>query len=103
MTTIETAHDVRQLRGPILVFGASGFIGCNLFLHLRSIRSDVYAITHNPRSAWRLRLANVESSQILYCDVTYRNSVHELFASVIRGRSSISVLMVHMLVKMMLL
>ncbi len=85
MTTLESAHDVRQLRGPILVFGASGFIGCNLFLHLRSIRSDVYAVTHNPRSAWRLRLAEVDSSQILYCDITYRNSVRDLFATVKPG------------------
>lgn len=85
MTSIETAHDVSQLQGPILVFGASGFIGCNLLLQLSSIRSDVYAVTHNPRSAWRLRLANVDASRILYCDITYRNSIRELFTSVKPG------------------
>lgn len=81
MTDTMSAHDVQQLRGPILVFGASGFIGCNLLLRLLATRSDVFAVTHNPRSAWRLRLANVESSRMLYCDVTYRNSVRELLTS----------------------
>ena len=81
MTDANSASDVKQLRGPILVFGASGFIGCNLLLHLLNVRSDVFAVTHNPRSAWRLSLANVDQSRILYCDVTYRNSVRELISS----------------------
>jgi nucleoside-diphosphate-sugar epimerase/glycosyltransferase involved in cell wall biosynthesis len=44
---------VTNLKGPILVFGASGFIGANLFRQISQYRSDCYAvISRSP--AWRL-------------------------------------------------
>jgi len=42
-----------QLQGPILVLGASGFIGANLLRLLLQYRSDVYG-TSSDASAWRL-------------------------------------------------
>jgi dolichol-phosphate mannosyltransferase len=85
MITKEQAGDIKALKGPILVLGASGFIGSNLFDALRAQRSDVFAVSHNPRSAWRLRLMGVDPSAILYCDITYPNSVTALFSSVKPG------------------
>ena len=85
MITKEQAGDIKALKGPILVFGASGFIGSNLFDALRAQRSDVFAVSHNPRSAWRLRLMGVDLSAILYCDITYPNSVTALISSVKPG------------------
>ncbi len=44
---------IDSLQGPILVLGASGFIGANLLRTLLARRSDVFGTTSNP-SPWRL-------------------------------------------------
>jgi polyisoprenyl-phosphate glycosyltransferase len=46
--------NIRALKGPILVTGASGFVGANLFKKLYDVRDDVYAIVHGDKG-WRLR------------------------------------------------
>ena len=46
-------HHVEHLRGPILVLGASGFVGANLLRILLEHRSDVVG-TSSRGSAWRL-------------------------------------------------
>jgi nucleoside-diphosphate-sugar epimerase len=71
--------DILQLEGPIFVFGASGFIGANVVETLRTYRSDVYAISHNPKSAWRLKLMQVDDAHLLYCDINYRSSIETIF------------------------
>ncbi len=45
--------NIRQLQGPILVLGASGFIGANLMRMLLQHREDVYG-TATQLPAWRL-------------------------------------------------
>ena len=58
---------IRQLPGPILILGASGFIGANLFRYLLRCRTDVYGTSSRP-TAWRLEglpAANVISADIL--------------------------------------
>lgn len=73
------ANKIQALKGPIFIFGASGFIGANLLQSILRYRKDCYAITHNPRSAWRLRLLNVADENVLHCDVNYKKSVDSLF------------------------
>ena len=46
--------NIRALKGPILVTGASGFVGANLFKKLYSVRDDAYAVVHRDKG-WRLR------------------------------------------------
>lgn len=46
------AH-IRALHGPVLVTGASGFIGANLFRMLTAVRDDVYGVVRRARN-WRL-------------------------------------------------
>ena len=46
------AH-IRALRGPILVTGAAGFIGANLFRRVHAVRSDVIAAVRRGKN-WRL-------------------------------------------------
>ena len=44
---------IRSLQGPILVLGASGFVGANLVRALLEHRSDVFGTTTRT-PAWRL-------------------------------------------------
>lgn len=53
MTPWDAAQDVARLHGPILVLGASGFVGANLFRTLLAVRDDV-AGTARRLPAWRL-------------------------------------------------
>lgn len=72
-------ENINQLKGPIFVFGASGFIGANIVETISKFRDDVFAITHNPKSAWRLKILNINPSMILYCDINHKSSVDSLF------------------------
>jgi nucleoside-diphosphate-sugar epimerase/glycosyltransferase involved in cell wall biosynthesis len=53
MNDDELAKKIMKLQGPILVLGASGFIGANLFRALLKRRDDAYGTTHHS-PAWRL-------------------------------------------------
>jgi nucleoside-diphosphate-sugar epimerase/glycosyltransferase involved in cell wall biosynthesis len=71
--------DILRLRGPIFVYGASGFIGATLFERLFAIRKDVYALTHDARKAWRLKLLDVPSENVIHCDIVSPTSVKGVF------------------------
>ncbi len=47
-------HAILKIKGPIIVLGASGFIGANLFLKILKYRKDVYAIVRS-NDNWRLK------------------------------------------------
>jgi nucleoside-diphosphate-sugar epimerase/glycosyltransferase involved in cell wall biosynthesis len=70
---------ILQLKGPIFVFGASGFIGANLFDQIFQLRKDCYALTHDATKAWRLKLLNVPSENVIHCDILSHKSVQEIF------------------------
>src|SRR5215813_6679482 len=52
-TGITLDEKVRRLQGPILVLGASGFVGANLMRSLFAVRRDVFGTTTR-KPAWRL-------------------------------------------------
>lgn len=47
-------ESARKLQGPIWVVGASGFIGAKLFFSLSRLRPDVFAVSRQVESSWRL-------------------------------------------------
>ena len=49
----DLSKKVQELQGPILVLGASGFVGANLLRMLLDVRTDVIG-TASPMPAWRL-------------------------------------------------
>lgn len=51
--TVALRAQIARLDGPILVLGASGFVGANLLQALLSVRCDVYG-TASRKPAWRL-------------------------------------------------
>lgn len=59
--------EAKKLAGPILILGASGFIGANLFFSLSQIRSDVFGCSSDIKNSWRLKKrewGNIENIDI---------------------------------------
>lgn len=52
--TEEVEVEVSALAGPILVVGATGFIGSKLFFSLAKRRDDVFAASRGANQSWRL-------------------------------------------------
>jgi dolichol-phosphate mannosyltransferase len=75
----ELQDKIKKLEGPIFVFGASGFIGVNVFNEIFSVRNDCYAITHDATNAWRLKLLDIPHNNIVHCDITSFISVKNIF------------------------
>jgi len=69
---------IEALQGPILIFGAGGFIGINLFATIYAIRKDCYAITHTTPLPWRLRAADIPPENTIYCDITSKSAVKQV-------------------------
>lgn len=78
MNTIDTY--IRALRGPILVTGASGFVGSNLFRLIAAIRGDVFAVVQRERN-WRL--IDVGEQQVIAADINDENAVKNLVESIV--------------------
>ncbi|MBL7789249.1 MAG: GDP-mannose 4,6-dehydratase [Chitinophagales bacterium] len=69
--------EVLCLEGPIIIFGAGGFIGANLFRHIIPYRSDCYAITSKPFIPWRID--NIEDNNIIHANIINKQDVKNLF------------------------
>jgi polyisoprenyl-phosphate glycosyltransferase len=70
---------IKALRGPILVTGASGFVGANLYKTIAAERSDVFAVEKQGKS-WRL--ADVKDDFVIAVDLTDSSAVKNLLNNV---------------------
>ena len=59
--------EANKLVGPILIVGASGFIGAKLFYSLSKYRDDVFACSKNVKQSWRLSAG--DSSKLISLDI----------------------------------
>jgi dolichol-phosphate mannosyltransferase len=66
MSADELDPAIASLAGPVLVVGASGFVGANLLRRLLAVRPDVFG-TMLHGSSWRLE--GVPASQLLFLDL----------------------------------
>ncbi len=80
--TTTLAASIGQLNGPIVIFGASGFIGANLFEQVFRVRKDVFALTHDATKAWRLKLLDVPAENIIHCDILSDTSIKDVFGKI---------------------
>ncbi len=69
--------EVLKLEGPIVIFGAGGFIGANLVRQLLCYRQDVFAVTSKPFVPWRLD--DIPSANILHCNIIKKDQVETIF------------------------
>ncbi|MET0638206.1 MAG: NAD-dependent epimerase/dehydratase family protein [Chitinophagaceae bacterium] len=81
MSTIlsnQIRNEIQKLQGPIVVFGAGGFIGSNLFRFILGQRDDVYAVTSKqPFIPWRID--DLREDRILYADITQKGDLERMF------------------------
>ncbi len=80
---IDVSKDVTDwagaLRGPIVVLGAGGFIGANLFRRILASRDDVYGVVKN-LPLWRLE--GVHNRHLFEVDITSRSEMQNLINSI---------------------
>lgn len=71
--------DIQRLKGPILVIGASGFVGANLLIWLLKSRADVFGsyFSENP---WRLR--DVPDQCKVFLDTQRTESISEVMLQI---------------------
>jgi nucleoside-diphosphate-sugar epimerase/glycosyltransferase involved in cell wall biosynthesis len=70
---------IQALEGPIVVTGASGFVGANLFKMLAAHRADVFAVVRE-KKGWRL--ADVHDERIVAADLNDENVTQNLVDNV---------------------
>lgn len=87
---------IKRLQGPILVLGASGFVGANLLRQLLNYRDDVFGTTSR-FPAWRLEGLNDEN--IVAVDLLVDSNLDFLLEKPSRKQYLIAWLLVLILLK----
>ncbi len=70
-------NEVLKLEGPVIIFGAGGFIGANLVRAILEHRPDVFAVTSKPFVPWRLD--DISPKHILHCNIIKKNQLESVF------------------------
>lgn len=69
--------EVLKLEGPIVIFGAGGFVGANLLRTILACRNDVFAVTSKPFIPWRLD--DINPNNILHCNIIKKDQIENIF------------------------
>ncbi len=78
MLSEQIKAEILKLEGPIVVFGAGGFIGSNLFRYILQYRDDVYAVTSKePFVPWRID--DLREDKIIHANIIEMNDLKKLF------------------------
>jgi len=73
-----SVKQLQKLKGPIVIFGAGGFIGVNLLNTLLLYRNDVYGISQNHKNNWRFLATHSPKKNLQSCDITDISILKEL-------------------------
>jgi dolichol-phosphate mannosyltransferase len=76
---IDMQSHIRSLRGPILITGASGFVGANLYKRIAAVRDDVFAVVRR-EPGWRL--ADAPEDKVIAADLNDAAVAKNLVATI---------------------
>jgi len=71
-------NKIKNITGPIAIFGAGGFIGINLLNKLLQYRKDVMGFSSDPNSNWRIKQNNIPVKNIAKCDLLKKKDIESL-------------------------
>ncbi len=77
--THSTSAYIRDLKGPVLVLGASGFIGANLYRAIATVRTDVFAVVQQQKS-WRLE--GIPDDKVIAANLNDYNTTKNLIDTI---------------------
>lgn len=66
---------IKNLQGPIAIFGAGGFVGFNLLQTILKYRSDVFGVFSDPKRNWRLNKMSTSPTNVVKCDLSDRGEI----------------------------
>lgn len=72
-------HIIKDLPGPIAIFGAGGFIGINLFLAILKVRSDVVGISQDHQNNWRFMANKIPAENLSSVDILQQIPTRHFF------------------------
>lgn len=78
----QTEKQLKKIPGPILVIGAGGFIGSNLFTSLLISRRDVFGLSRNPQKNNKLKILNSPKNKLIKCDVNNIKNLKSTFSKI---------------------
>ena len=65
----ETEKLLSKIEGPIMIFGAGGFIGINALKSFLLYREDVYGVSRDFKKNWRLKANKIQRDNLIKCDI----------------------------------
>ena len=73
---------LRKIQGPILIFGAGGFIGINLLKTLLLYRKDVFGVSQDFKKNFRISTNKIPAKFLRNTDINELNQVTELIEEI---------------------
>jgi len=70
--------ELKKLKGPIMIFGAGGFIGVNLLKSILLYRDDVYGVSQDHINNWRFSASQTPLLNLRSCDITQNQELRDL-------------------------
>jgi len=78
----QSQKELKKIVGPIMVFGAGGFIGMNILKTVLAYRDDVYGISQEYKKNWRFMAGNISTKNLRNCDLNELSQVVSLIREV---------------------
>ncbi|MDH7475881.1 MAG: NAD-dependent epimerase/dehydratase family protein [Microgenomates group bacterium] len=67
-----------KVKGPILIFGAGGFIGINLLKKLLKQRDDVVGVSSNLKNSWRIKQNKIPKKNLYQGNLLQISSIKKI-------------------------
>ncbi len=74
----ESIESLKALKGPIVIFGAGGFIGINLLKSFLLYRDDVIGVTQDYLNNWRFIANEIPLANLRSCDINQTQQIKYL-------------------------